>query len=264
MGSNQLNGSLSKLSSTTKSFTRGILQDPGKMENIIGMVRTFAPLTSAQTVSKVNTYLPPVEKVSTLLGMYSFLNKAQNFRPIQALDAKNPVDKITALMKNGNIPLAKLLAQPLLANNMDKIIGALATNMVKNGGLNEMLSSMAGNNSNLNDALSSLTGGNKSGLNDILASLSSDGKGENNDISSLMETFMPMINNIMASSESVPPAHSDNEVFKEAHFNNNIEDMKNDKPDPPPSIDKKSKQENQNQRPIRIRQRRRPHTKRDS
>ena len=92
------------------------------MENIISMVRTFAPLTSTKTVSKVNTYLPAVEKVSTLLGMYSFLSRAQNFRPIQTLDAKTPVDKITALLKNGNIPVTKLMAQPLLANNMDKII----------------------------------------------------------------------------------------------------------------------------------------------
>jgi len=42
------------------------------MENIIGLVRTAAPLTSTQTVSKVNTYLPIFEKVSTLLGMYTF------------------------------------------------------------------------------------------------------------------------------------------------------------------------------------------------
>lgn len=261
MGGNQLNGIVSKLSGTTKAYAGDILQDPGKMENIIGMVRTFVPLTSTQTVSKVNTYLPAVEKVSTLLGMYSFLNRAQNYRPIQALDAKNPVDKITALMKNGNFPVSKLVAQPLLANNMDKIISAVAMNMVKNGGLNDMLSSLAsgGNNSGLNDILSSVLGGNNSGLSD------------NTDISSLMETFMPMINNIMSSSEepkkletkekqtrrSVSNDHSDNEVFKTAHFNHDIED-------PPPSIEKNIKQEKQIQKPIRIRQRRRPYTQKDS
>lgn len=90
------------------------------MENLIGMIRTFAPLTSPQTVSKVNTYLPAVEKASTLLGMYSFISKAQNFRPIQAIDAKTPADKVTALLKNGNIPVTKLMAQPLIAENMQK------------------------------------------------------------------------------------------------------------------------------------------------
>ena len=245
---------VSKLSGTTKTFTTGILQDPGKMENIISMVRTFAPLTSSQTVSKVNTYLPAVEKVSTLLGMYSFLSRAQNFRPIQTLDAKTPVDKITALLKNGNIPVTKLMAQPLLANNMDKIVGAVAMNMAKNGGLNEMLSSLTnGNNGGLNDLLSSLTGNNKSGLNDILSSMSSDGnKDGNTDMSSLMEAFMPIINNIMSSSEedkygsNEHSEHSENEAFKNAHYDHNT----------PPSTEKNIKNEKHVQRPIRIRQRR--------
>lgn len=216
------------------------------MENIISMVRTFAPLTSTQTVSRINTYLPAVEKVSTLLGMYSFLSRAQNFRPIQTLDAKTPVDKITALLKNGNIPVTKLMAQPLLANNMDKIVGAVAMNMAKNGGLNEILSSLTkGNNSGLNELLSSLANGNKNGLNDILSSVSSDGNKEGNtDISSLLETFMPMINNIMSSSQedkngsNEPLEHSDNEHSV------------------PPSTEKNIKNEKHVQKPIRIRQRR--------
>ena len=219
------------------------------MENIIGMVRTFAPLTSAPTITKVNTYLPAVEKVSTLLGMYSFLNRAQNFRPIQTLDAKTPVDKITALLKNGNIPVTKLMAQPLLANNMDKIVGALAMNMAKNGGLNDILSSLtSGNKSGLNDMLSSLTNGNTKGLND-------GNKDGNTDIGSLMETFMPMLNSIMSTSEESKETneynefseHSD-ETFKNADFDHN---------NAPPSTEKNIKHEKHVQRPIRIRQRRR-------
>ncbi len=245
---------VSKLSGTTKSFTTGVLQDPGKMENIISMVRTFAPLTSSQTVSKVNTYLPAVEKVSTLLGMYSFLSRAQNFRPIQTLDAKTPVDKITALLKNGNIPVTKLMAQPLLANNMDKIIGAVAMNMAKNGGLNEMLSSLTnGNSGGLNDILSSLTKGNNGGLSDILSSMSSDGnKDGNTDISSLMETFMPMINNIISPSEEDKYGsnehleHSNNQDLKNEHYDHNAS----------PSTEENIKSEKYAQRPIRIRQRR--------
>ena len=220
------------------------------MENIISMVRTFAPLTSAQTVSKVNTYLPAVEKVSTLLGMYSFISRAQNFRPIQSMDAKTPADKITALLKNGNIPVSKLMAQPILANNMDKIMGAVAMNMAKNGGLNEMLSSLTnGNKNNINEMLSSLTNGNKDG---------------NTDLNSLMETFMPMINNIMSSSDKsdesdAPDVHSDNDVFKSAQFNYGTDDNESEnKPvNTPPSAEKNLKHDKHALKPIRIRQRRR-------
>ena len=218
------------------------------MENIIGMVRTFAPLTSAQTVSKVNTYLPAVEKVSTLLGMYSFISRAQNFRPIEAMDAKTPTDKITALFKNGNIPVSKLIAQPLLANNMEKIMGAVAMNMAKSGGFNDILSSLAsGNKGDLNEILSSLTNGNNDG---------------NNDLGSLMETFMPMISNMMASSEQSkeydkPDKHSDNNIFKSAQFDYSMEDDDNKPVNTPPSAEQNIKHEKHYQRPIRIRQRRR-------
>lgn len=202
-------------------MAQGIIRDPAKMEGIIGMVRTFAPLTSPQTVSKLNTYLPAVEKASTLLGMYSFISRAQNFSPIQAADAKTPADKITALLKNGNIPVAKLLAQPLISGNMDKIMGAMAMNMAKNGGLNEMLSS--------------LTDGNK----------------DNTDLNSLIEKFMPMINNVMSSSNEPEKSYepSEDQVFKNAQF----EQRK-----PPPSAEKNTRKETSVQKPIRIRQRRRP------
>ncbi len=255
---------VSKLSGTTKSYALGVLQDPGKMENIISMVRTFAPLTSAPTVTKVNTYLPAVEKVSTLLGMYSFINRAQNFRPIQTLDAKSPIDKITALLRNGNIPVTKLMAQPLLANNMDKIIGALAMNMSKNGGLNDMLSSLTnGNKSGLNDMLSSLTNGNAGGLND-------GNKDGNTDIGSLMETFMPMLNSIMSTSEESKETNEFNNFnesnetndFSESNKFNELSDetfnnANFDHNNTPPSTDKNIKHEKHVQRPIRIRQRRR-------
>lgn len=163
---------VSKLSGTTKNFTAGLMSDPQKMENIISMVRTVAPLTATQTVTKINTYLPFFEKISTLLGMYSFLNKAQTFKPIESMNAKSPADMITALMKNGNIPIGKMLAQPIIANNMDKMMGTMAMNMFKNGGLNDILSSFAKN--------------------------SGTGTSDNNniDLNSLMETFMPIINSM--------------------------------------------------------------------
>lgn len=172
-------GMVSKMSGTTRNLTAALMSDPQKMENIISMVRTVAPLTAPQTVLKVNTYLPFFEKISTLLGMYSFLNRAQTFRPIESLNVKSPADMMTALMKNGNIPVGKMLAQPLIANNMEKMMGAAAMNMLKNGGLNDMLK-----NGNINDMLSSFA--KNSGTD------SSDSG--NIDLNSLMETFMPIIN----------------------------------------------------------------------
>lgn len=165
---------VSKLSVTSKDLAGSLFSDPQKMENVISMVRTVAPLTSAQTVTKLNTYLPMIEKASTLLGMYYFLSRAQNFQPIQPLNTDSPLEAMTALMKNKNV--SKMLAKPLLANNMDKIVGSLAANMLKNGNLNELLSSFTG---------------------------SADGSekgGSSMDINSLMETFMPLLSTMSANS----------------------------------------------------------------
>jgi len=226
-------------------MAQGIIKDPARMENIIGMVRTFAPLTSTQTVTKLNTYLPAVEKASTLLGMYSFISRAQNFSPIHTVDAKTPADKVAALLKNGNIPVAKLLAKPLISGNMDKIIGAMAMNMAKNGGLNEMLSSLTNsNNNNLSDMLSSFSDGNK----------------ENTDLSNLIEKFMPMINNVMSSSNKPEESNKpyEDEVFKKAQFDHKKNDEINNKTiNTPPSAEKNIRSEKHIQKPIRIRQRRR-------
>lgn len=184
---------VSKLSGTTKNLTAGLMSDPQKMENLISMIRTVAPLTSVHTVTKVNTYLPLFEKVSTLLGMYSFLNRAQTFRPIEPLNSKSPQDMVAALMKNGNIPVSKMLAQPLIANNMEKIVGSMASNMLKNGGLSELLK-----NSNINDML------NNGNLNDMLSTFNKkpgQNSSDNNiDLNSLMETFMPIISSMSSNS----------------------------------------------------------------
>ncbi|HOK50243.1 MAG TPA: hypothetical protein PLV23_01615 [Sedimentibacter sp.] len=230
----QFNGLVTKLSGTSRTLAQGIIKNPEKMESLIGMVRNLAPLTSPQTVAKVNTYLPAVEKASTLLSMYSFLNRAQNYRPITALDAKTPLDKVTALLKNGNIPVAKLLAKPLITGNMEKIMSALAMNLAKSGGLNEMFSSLnKGDNNKISEMLSSLSG-NK----------------DNTDLNALLDTFMPIINNVMSSSnkpeEEKEP--SVQEIFKSADF---------DHTPTPPQQEKNQKNEKHVQKPIRIRQRRR-------
>ena len=230
----QFNGLVTKLSGTSRTLAQGIIKNPEKMESLIGMVRNLAPLTSPQTVAKVNTYLPAVEKASTLLSMYSFLNRAQNYRPITALDAKTPLDKVTALLKNGNIPVAKLLAKPLITGNMEKIMSALAMNLAKSDGLNEMFSSLnKGDNNKISEMLSSLSG-NK----------------DNTDLNALLDTFMPIINNVMSSSnkpeEEKEP--SVQEIFKSADF---------DHTPTPPQQEKNQKNEKHVQKPIRIRQRRR-------
>ena len=198
-GNGQLPGIVTKLNSTTKNFTSVLMSDPQKVEGIISMVRTVAPLTSPHTVLMVNTYLPFFEKVSTLLGMYSFLNRAQTFRPIESLNTKNPADMMSAFMKNGNIPVGKLLAQPLIAGNMDKIIGAVASNMLKNGNINDIMK-----NVNINDLLASVS--NNSGTNP------SEGI-SNADLSSLMETFMPLLS-------SMSTNESKNEDGKKSDFKN--------------------------------------------
>lgn len=207
-GEGQLPGIVSKLSGTTKNFTTGLMSDPQKMENIISMVRTVTPLTSAQTVTKVNTYLPLFEKVSTLFGMYSFLNRAQTFRPIESLNTKSPADMMSALMKNGNLPISKMLAQPLIANNMEKIMGSVATNMLKNGGLNDLLKG-----GNMSDILSN---GNISDMLSAFNKNSDKDSGNNLDLNSLMETFMPIISSMSSDSSS------DNK-----NYENNYESDKN-------------------------------------
>ena len=201
------------MSGVTKGLTSGLFSDPNKMENIIGLVRTAVPLTSAQTVSKVNTYLPIFEKASTLLGMYAFLNRAQNYTPLQSLSAKNPMEKVTALISNGNLPIGKMLAQPLIANNMDKIISSVAKEvigpMIKNGNLNDMLSSLQ---------FLGGTGGNKD-----------DSKGNNNngsnngnmDINSLLETFMPLMNNFMSNNSADSDTSAQNEEETSSVSNEN-------------------------------------------
>lgn len=208
---------VSKLSGTTKNLTAGLMSDPQKMENLISMVRTVVPLTSAQTVTKVNTYLPLFEKVSTLLGMYSFLNRAQTFRPIEPLNAKTPQDMVAALMKNGNIPVGKMLAQPLIANNMEKMMGAVATNMLKNGGLNEILK-----NVNINDMLKNENLGDMlSAFNKTPGKNSSD---NNIDLNSLMETFMPIISSM--SSGSLNDMSDDNDYEDDRSSSNHFDTPK--------------------------------------
>lgn len=175
------------------------------MESIIGLVRTAVPLTSAQTVSKFNTYLPIIEKVSTLIGMYTFINRAQNYTPLQPLSAKTPMEKVTALISNGNLPIGKILAKPLIANNMDKIISSVAKEvigpMIKNGNLNEMLSSLQS------------MGGNKD---------DSQGNNGNMDISSLLEAFMPLMNNFMSDNSSNSDTSAQNEEETISDSNENV------------------------------------------
>jgi len=211
-GEGQLPGVVSKLSGTTKNFTAGLISDPQKMENIISMVRTVTPLTSVQTVTKVNTYLPLFEKVSTLLGMYSFLNRAQTFRPIEPLNTKSPVDMMSTLMKSGNLPISKMLAQPLIANNMEKIMGTVASSMLKNGGLNDLLKG-----GNMSDLL------NNGNINDMLSAFnknSENGSGNNLDLNSLMETFMPIINSMSSDNSNDNRNYDNNHDFEKNNSNN--------------------------------------------
>lgn len=209
-GGEEISKMVSALGKTTKNSVK-IFQDPQKLENAISMVRVVAPLTSAQTVTKVNTYLPLLEKLSTFIGMYGFLNRAQNFRPIEALSGKNTVEKMTQMMKTGNVPVSKLIAQPLLNNNMEKIMGTMAMNMMKNGNFNDILSSM----------LNQYTPNN------------SNNDNKNIDINSLIETFMPLINSMNSNSSATKDTdNNEYDNYDEVEYNysddNSIEDDNNE------------------------------------
>lgn len=194
------------MSGVASGLTSNLLSDPHKIETVLGLVRTAAPLTSTQTVSKINTYLPIVEKLSTLYGMYLFLNRAQNFTPIQSLNAKTPMEKVTALITNGNIPVAKILAQPLISNNMDKIISSVAKNVIGSNlsgvGLDKIIGAMS------KELLENKNGENNS---------SSDGF----DIGGLIDTFMPLINSMNVKSKNEEAVEHNDKPHKIKEYENN-------------------------------------------
>lgn len=191
MGARYIFGSksFSNITPMITNFASGIISNPYQLENILGMVRTFAPLTSVQTVGTINTFLPLVEKFSSILGMYSFLSKAQNYAPIQSLGNKPPMEKVTSLISNGNIPIAKILAQPLISKNMDKIISSVTSNLInssiKNGNLDQMLSGL----------MSQMT--NNSSNNNTNSAEKSEENNSNNsfDLNSILEALGPILNN---------------------------------------------------------------------
>ncbi|QSX07008.1 hypothetical protein JYG23_06360 [Sedimentibacter sp. zth1] len=171
-----------------------IVSNPYKIESTLNVVRMLAPLTSAKTVSKINVFLPIIEKFSSILGMYSFLNKAQNYAPIQSLSDKPPLEKISALISNGNIPIGKVLAQPLIAKNMDKIVGqvvqGLVANSLKDGNMEQMISSlmseMSSNSNSKNMSTQETAAANKD---------NSENGNSQLDIGKLIEMFGPLLNN---------------------------------------------------------------------
>ena len=172
------------------NFASGIIANPYQLENILGMVRTFAPLTSVQTVGKINTFLPLIEKFSSILGMYSFISKAQNYAPIQSLCDRPLMEKVTTLVSNGSIPISKILAQPIISQSIGKIIASVAgsfiSNSLKNGSLDQILSGLMGNMSNNN----STNTGNSSQNNS-----SQNNPNSNIDIGSIIETIGSLFNN---------------------------------------------------------------------
>lgn len=184
------NKNINNITSIATNFITGIMSNPQQLENILGIVRGFAPLASAQTVVKINTYLPIVEKISSIVGMYSFLNKAQNYAPIQSLGDKPLMEKVTTLVSNGSIPISKILAQPIISQSIGKIIASVAgsfiNNSLKNGSLDQILSSLMGNMSNNN----STNTGNSSQNNSSQSNTNS-----NIDIGSIIETIGSLLNN---------------------------------------------------------------------
>lgn len=208
---NSMNNVVNTLSHTVSNTVTGLVQNPYKMEGILGAVRTVAPLTSVSTCNTINGILPFVERISSVVGMYSFLNKAQNYQPIQSLSDKPTMEKITSLISNGNIPITSILAMPLVKNNMDKLIGALAKNVVnnsmKNGNMNDLFSSFAnqmGNgNSNGNNIDMSKLMEMAGPILSMMNSSQSDGSNNNNiDINAIMSMMQPFINSMNSNNQS--------------------------------------------------------------
>lgn len=128
---------------------KGLITNPYKLETTLGVVRSLAPLTSPQAVSKFNIFLPMIEKFSSIIGMYSFINKAQNYAPIQSLQNKPPMEKVAALFMNNNNTLGKTIASPIISSGIEKVIGqavqTAVTNSIKNGSFEKMVASMMSN-----------------------------------------------------------------------------------------------------------------------
>lgn len=199
------NKKFSNVTHMLSNVTSGIISNPYKLENTLGMIRTFAPLASAQAVGKINLFLPMVEKFSSILGMYSFLNKAQNYAPIQSLSNKPPMEKITSLIANGNVPIGKILAQPIISKNMDKIVSAVAQNVMssslKNGGLEQMLASVLNNMPNNTTNNSNNTTNNNS---------SNNSSESNIDINSMIQMFGSILNNSNTTSNGNSESNNEN------------------------------------------------------
>lgn len=209
-GNKQFSSATSMLSTSARSISSNFLSSPEKIENVIGLVRTAAPFTSAQTVSKINTYLPMIEKTSTLLGMYSFLNRAQNYAPIEPLSGKSSMEKITSLMMKNKAPLGKMIAQPMLANGMEKIMANAMKDMVKNVNLGDLLTTIS-NTANSQGGKNSKT------------------QNTEMDINSLLQTFMPLLNNMMSSDENNTDDHhnDDNDYIDDYNDDGQKDDYKN-------------------------------------
>ncbi len=179
------NKSFTNITSTATNLITGVMSNPHQLENILGLVRGFAPLASAQTVVKINTYLPIVEKISSIVGLYSFLNKTQNYAPIQSLGDKPLMEKVTTLVSNGSIPISSILSQPIISQSISKIItsvaGSFISNSLKNGNLEQILTSLMGNISNNNNT--SKDNNSQSNTN------------TNTDIGSIIETIGNLFNN---------------------------------------------------------------------
>lgn len=179
------NKNLNNITSIATNFITGILANPQQIESILGIVRGFAPLASVQTVSKINTYLPIVEKISSIVGIYSFLNKTQNYSPVQSLGDKPIMEKVTTLITNGNIPISTILAQPIISQSIGKLISSVASSFIsnsfKNGGFDQILSNLMGSMSNNNSANTENSNKNNSS--------------DNLDLSSIIEAIGSIFNN---------------------------------------------------------------------
>lgn len=161
-----------------------IISNPYTLEKVTGLIRSTAPLASQSTVNKVNTYLPILETVSSILCLYTFVNRVQNYAPIKCSSATTAPEKLSELVSNGTIPVGKLLAQPLIANNLDKLAAPLLKQTLGNVDNNTI--------SELMSLAQKLTSNGDFNIGDLAKQASGD---NGFDIEEIAKTIIPLINN---------------------------------------------------------------------
>ena len=200
-----------------------LASNPGTIENMVSVIRSAAPYTSKQMVNQVNVFLPILEQISSFLGLYSFIGKAQNYTPVNYSNIDSPVERLSKIMTNNSGDLIKLIS-PLLGGNLNNIIENLAQNALLGSNTlpnNTLPNSIIPNNAIPNNAIPNTAMPNNTNTNnnmDVLGSLAKSLLGNSNmniedmakklvndnniDIGELAKTIIPLLTDGLSNENS--------------------------------------------------------------